>query len=133
MPTYCKADFDRIAAAIDKTVDHVLRYESRFEAAATWYRLNAAAPQGKGPTPTMTIRSARQIANAARKLLRHLEVYDYRKAPDGPLRDAKRRELADVRRKLDGSSRPLPRACAHQAFSSDSMNLRLGGARSRKA
>jgi hypothetical protein len=84
MPTYSKADFDRIAAATDKTVDHVLRYESRFEAAATWYRLNAATPRGKDPTPTMMTRSLKQIANAARKLLRHLGVYDYRKAPDGP-------------------------------------------------
>jgi hypothetical protein len=84
MPTYSKADFERIAAAIDKDVAHVIRYENRFEAAATWYRLNTAAPQGKGPTPSMMIRSVKQIANTARKLLRHLEVYDCRNAPDGP-------------------------------------------------
>ena len=84
MPTYSQADFERIAAAIDKDVDHVLRHENRFEAAATWYRLSAAAAQGKRATPSMMIRSVKQIANTARKLLRHLEAYDYRNAPDGP-------------------------------------------------
>jgi hypothetical protein len=84
MPTYSNADFERIAAAIEKDIDHVIGYENRFEAATTWYRLNATAPRGRGPTPSTMIRSVKQIANIARKLLRHLEVYDYRNASDGP-------------------------------------------------
>jgi hypothetical protein len=82
--TYSKGDFEQIAAAIGKGLAHVIRYENRFEAAATWYRLNAAAPQGKSLTLSMTSRVLKQIANTARRLLSHLEVYNHRNAPDGP-------------------------------------------------
>ena len=82
MCTYSNQDFERIAAAIGKGPAHVIQYANRFEAAAAWYRLYCRAP--KGVHPADTGKRMRQIANAAHKLLRHLEIYDYRKAPDGP-------------------------------------------------
>ena len=60
----------------------MMEYEHRFESAAHWYRTARRAPE-RVALSVMRKRMT-QIANAARKLLRHLEVYDYRKAPDGP-------------------------------------------------
>ena len=83
MATYSKEDFERIAAPIGKDVADVMQHEKCFEAAATWYRLFRKAPKGQGVAPFVMHKRMTQIANAARKLLRHLEVYDYRQAPDG--------------------------------------------------
>jgi hypothetical protein len=82
MPTYSKADFDRIGAAIGKDAAEVMEYADRFESAACWYRTVHREPK-RAPLSVMRKKTT-QIANAARKLLRHLEVCDYRKAPDGP-------------------------------------------------
>ena len=82
MPTYSTEDFEKIAETIGKGPAHVIQYANRFEAAAAWYRLYCRAPKGLHPADTG--KRMRQIANAAHKLLRQLEVYDYRKAPDGP-------------------------------------------------
>ena len=81
-PTYSRADFDRIAAAIGKDGAEVMEYADRFESAACWYRTVHRAPERVALS--VMRKKTTQIANAARKLLRHLEVYDYRKAPDGP-------------------------------------------------
>ena len=82
MSTYFSQDFEGIAATIGKGPAHVIQYANRFEAAAAWYRLYCRAP--KGVHPADTGKRMRQIANAAHKLLKQREVYDYRKAPDGP-------------------------------------------------
>jgi hypothetical protein len=82
MATYSGEDFERIAAAIGKDIADVMQHEKGFEAAATWYRLFQNAP--KGVAPSEMRKRMTQIANTARKLLRHLEVYDPRQAPDGP-------------------------------------------------
>ena len=80
MSTY-NHDLERIAEAIGESRAHVIKYANRFEAAAAWYRLYYRAP--KGILLADTAKRMQQIANAARKLLRQLEVYDYR-GTDGP-------------------------------------------------
>jgi hypothetical protein len=80
MSTYSTEDFQKIAAKTGKGLP--LRYANRLEAAAAWYRAYCRAP--KSLRPADTSKRMRQIANAARMLLRQLEIYDYRKAPDGP-------------------------------------------------
>jgi hypothetical protein len=82
MPTYSKEDFERIAAAIGKDVADVMRHDKSFEAAATWYRLYHDAPQGVAPSEMR--KRMTQIANAARKLFRHLDIFDPAQAADGP-------------------------------------------------
>jgi hypothetical protein len=82
MSNYSDQDFERIAETIGKSPVHVRHYANRFEAAAVWYRLYCRAP--KAVLLVATGKRMRQISNAARRLLRQLEVYDYRKAPDGP-------------------------------------------------
>jgi hypothetical protein len=80
--TYATEDFKRIAAAIEVRVDAVIQYRNQFEAAAVWYRADSRSPERVPPSTIK--RQAKLIAHAAKKLLRHLEVYDYRKAPEGP-------------------------------------------------
>jgi hypothetical protein len=85
MATYSRKDFERIAAAVSKDVSHVMQHEKSFESAAHWYRQDCRA--AKAPSrvaPSNMSKKMTQIANAARKLLRHLEVYDPRQAADGP-------------------------------------------------
>ena len=82
MPTYSTGDFERIAAAVNVRIDVVCQYRNDFESAATWYRSDLKSPR-RIPPSTLK-RRTRQIAAAARKLLRHLEIYDYRNAADGP-------------------------------------------------
>jgi hypothetical protein len=84
MGTYSNGDFEQIAAALGINLARVLPHEKRFEAAATWYRLNRAGSKVKRTAPSTIEKRMKQIANAARKLLGHLEVYDYRNAADGP-------------------------------------------------
>jgi hypothetical protein len=80
---YSKNDFERIAAAISKDFADVKRHEKAFEAAAMWYRLDRNAVKDKTMAPSKMKQKMTQISDAARKLLKHLEVYDYRKALDG--------------------------------------------------
>jgi hypothetical protein len=84
MATYSREDFEQIAAAIRKDVTQVCRHEKRFEAAAMWYRLGQNALKNQRTTPFIMRNRMTQIANAARKLLRHLGVWDPAQAPDGP-------------------------------------------------
>ena len=85
MATYSKENFERIAAAIGKDVADVMQHEKSFEAAAHWYRQDCRAPKAPSRVaPSNMSKRMTQIANAARKLLRHLEVCDPRQAPDGP-------------------------------------------------
>jgi hypothetical protein len=83
-------------------VANVERHEKHFETAAMWYRRSRSPSKGKRPsrnandkrlrrkpkgkrmTPFVMHKRMTQIANAARKLLRHLEVTDPAQAPDGP-------------------------------------------------
>jgi hypothetical protein len=53
------------------------------EAAAMWYRLDRKAP--KRQTPFVIQRRMTQIVNAARRLLKYLQVEDQSQASDGPL------------------------------------------------
>jgi hypothetical protein len=82
--TYSKENFEQIAAAIGKDVADVGRHKEAFEAAAMWYRLNRKGSTVKRMAPSSIKKRMKQIANAARKLLWHLEVFDYRNAADGP-------------------------------------------------
>jgi hypothetical protein len=84
MATYSREDFEQIAAAIHKDVTDVYQHEKSFEAAAMWYRLDLGPLKNRRPTPSMMHRRMTRIANAARKLLRHLGVKDPAQAPDGP-------------------------------------------------
>src|SRR6476660_5624061 len=84
MPTYSSKDFEQIAAAIRKDVTQVSRHAKQFEAAAMWYRLDQNALKNQRPTPFVMRTRMTQIANAARKLLRHLGVWKLAQAPDGP-------------------------------------------------
>jgi hypothetical protein len=82
MTSYRNRDLAKIAEAIDVDRALVEQFRNRFEAAATWYRLDRRTP--KGVRLAETAKQMRLISNAARKLLRQLEVYDYRNAIDGP-------------------------------------------------
>ena len=84
MATYSRVDFERIAATIGCDVGDVWRFEKQFEAAAMWYRLGLNALKIQRTTPSVMRKQMTQIANAARKLLRHLEVRNPAQAPDGP-------------------------------------------------
>jgi hypothetical protein len=82
VPTYSTEDFEHIAVAIGVEVRDVIRYRNTFEAAATWYRADCRRPRRVPPSTIK--RQAMLIAAAAKKLLRRLEIYDYRNAPEGP-------------------------------------------------
>ena len=85
MATYSREDFELIAVAIGQDVADVMQHEKSFESAAHWYRQDYRAPKAPSRVaPSNMSKRMTQIANAARKLLRHLEVYDPRQAPDGP-------------------------------------------------
>jgi hypothetical protein len=84
MAAYSSEDFEQVAAAIHVDVTRVRRHEKQFEAAAMWYRLGQNALKIQRVTPFVMRRRMTQIANAARKLLRHLGVWDPAQAPDGP-------------------------------------------------
>jgi hypothetical protein len=87
MPTYSKKDFELIAAAIDKDVAHVIRYEKHFEAVAMLYRLDCRGSNIKRATPSAIKDRMEKIASAARRLLKWLDIDhrdNYRYAADGP-------------------------------------------------
>jgi len=109
MPTYSEQDLERIAAAIGKDVVHVLQYEKRFEAAAMWFRWNREGSKIKRTAPSTIKNRMEQIANAARRLLWQLEVFNYRNATDGPGDFALLEALASAE---DGSEDEVVRATA---------------------
>ena len=67
--------FKRIATAIGK-IAKVMAYSDRFEAAAMWFRLNREGSAIKRTPPSAIKNRMDQIANAGRKLLWHLEVFN---------------------------------------------------------
>ena len=73
---YCAADFKKIARAIDKSDAVVLRHAQLFESAARWYRLRRNGDKAKRLAPSAIQKRMTQIANAARKLLNHLQIFD---------------------------------------------------------
>ena len=121
MPTYSRADFDGIGAAIGKDGAEVMKYADRFESAARWYRTVHRAPERVALS--VMRKKMTQIANAARKLLRHLDVYDYRKAPDGTLRSWNSSQETELRRTT--SSKRQPPSDASWRFSMLSMPFKL--------
>ncbi len=82
MATYSKEDFDGIAKAIRVNPLAVAECHNDFEAAAAWYRSDCRTPR-RVPPSTLK-RQAKGIAAAAKWLLRHLEIYNYRNAAQGP-------------------------------------------------
>lgn len=82
MPTYSPEDFENIAATIGVKVRSVIPYRNEFEAAAASYRFHCRTPRRVRPSSIKS--KAKKIARAANKLLRHLAIYDYRDAADGP-------------------------------------------------
>ena len=77
---YTARHFKRIATAIGKDPAKVMAYSDRFEAAAMWFRLNREGSAIKRTPPSAIKNRMDQIANAGRKLLWHLEVFNYRNA-----------------------------------------------------
>ena len=118
-PTYSRADFDRIAAAIGKDGAEVMEYADRFKSAACWYRTVHRAPERVALS--VMRKKTTQIANAARKLLRHLDVYDYRQAPDGPGDVALLELLSGNKPRRTTSSKRQPPSDASWRFSMLSM------------
>jgi hypothetical protein len=82
VPTYSNEDLERIAASIGVSPLTVADYRNEFEAAAAWYRSDCRSPR-RVPPSTLE-RQAKGIAAAAKRLLRHLEIYDYRTAHKEP-------------------------------------------------
>ena len=86
MPTYSKKDFELIAAAVNKDVAHIIRYEKHFEAAAMWYWLDRQGSNIRR-APSVIKDRMDKIASAARRLLKWLDIDhrdNYRYAADGP-------------------------------------------------
>ena len=107
MGTYSKENFEQIASAIHKDVAEIYQYKNDFEAAALMYRLDLDLPERKKPSDLR--KQLIKIGNAARKLLRLLEVKDPSQASDGPARDVLQ-VLASTRHKTQED--PIIRATA---------------------
>ena len=82
MTPYSIDDFEHIGAAIGANSVAVADCGNQFEAAAAWYRSDCRSPRRVPPSTIK--RQAEGIAGAAKKLLRHLEIYEYRNASEGP-------------------------------------------------
>src|SRR4051794_30100164 len=80
--TYEQENYEQIATAIGMEVGQIAKHKSRFEAAATWYRLDRRRPTRIAPSKTRE--KLNQIAKAARRLLTSLAVNDPDEAADGP-------------------------------------------------
>jgi hypothetical protein len=107
MGTYSEENFEQIASAIHRDVAEIYQYKNDFEAAALMYRLDLDLPERKKPSELR--KQLIKIGNAARKLLRLLEVQDPSQAPDGPARDVLQ-VLASTRHKTQED--PIIRATA---------------------
>ena len=89
MQSYSREDFEKIATAIGRKVEDVLKCKHLFEWAADWYGLDCGLPRGvsRGPRrtpPSKMHEKLRRIAKSARRLLRDLEITNYKEADDGP-------------------------------------------------
>jgi hypothetical protein len=82
MSTYKHSDFELIAAAIGTAVEPVANLESRFKAAALWFRLDKRRP--KRIPPSKLRAKLDQVAKSARRLLKSLGINDPEQAVDGP-------------------------------------------------
>jgi hypothetical protein len=82
MSTYAHSDFELIAAAIGTALESVAKLESKFEAAAFWFRLDKRQPTRTPPSKGRE--KLTQIAKSARRLLKSLGINDPDEAPDGP-------------------------------------------------
>jgi hypothetical protein len=82
MSTYTHWDFGQIATAICTAVEPVAKLESKFEAAALWYRLDQKRPERTAPSKRRE--KLTQVAKSARRLLKSLGIDDPDEAPDGP-------------------------------------------------
>jgi len=80
--TYTKANFERIATAIGIAVNPIAGMEAQFEAAALWFRLDKRRP--KRPSPSKQREKLAQVARAARRLLKSLDIEDPADVADGP-------------------------------------------------
>ena len=82
MAIYTQDNFEQIAASVGMEVEAVAAYARRFEAAASWYRLDRASP--RRIAPSISRPKLDQIAKNARQLLESLGVADLNEAADGP-------------------------------------------------
>ncbi len=84
LPIYDDERCALIAKAIrdDFDVSRVIEHRFKFELASHWYEINRVSP--KGVVPSAGRKKLNQIAGAARRLLKHLEIRDPTDAPDGP-------------------------------------------------
>jgi hypothetical protein len=86
LPRYSTKDFEQIAASIRKDVAEVIRHKRLFEGAAAWYGLDCglAYPRARRTPPSRLRIQLQQVSNAARRLLKHLDVDSTADAYDGP-------------------------------------------------
>ena len=82
MPTYTHSDFEQISTAIDVPAKQVANFETQFEAAAIWFRLDKRRP--KRTAPSKRREKLSQVARDARRLLKSLGINDLNDAVDGP-------------------------------------------------
>src|SRR5262245_13761286 len=82
MSTYTRTDFEQIATAIGIAARQVANFETQFEAAAIWFRLDKRRP--KRAAPSKRREKLSQVAKNARRLLKSLGINDPNDAVDGP-------------------------------------------------
>jgi hypothetical protein len=82
MSTYTHSDFKQIATAIDIAVHQVVNLETRFEAAARWFRLDRSRPRRAAPSKRGE--KLNQVAKGARRLLKSMGINEPDEAADGP-------------------------------------------------
>jgi len=82
MSTYAHSDFELIATAIGAALESVANLESKFEAAAFWFRVDKRQPTRTPPSKRHE--KLTQVAKSARRLLKSLGINDPDEAPDGP-------------------------------------------------
>jgi hypothetical protein len=82
MPTYTHLDFEQISTATDVPAKQVANFETQFEAAALWFRLDKRRP--KRTAPSRRSEKLSQVAKNARRLLKSLGINDPNDAVDGP-------------------------------------------------
>jgi len=82
MATYEQRNFEQIASAIGMEASQITNHQNLFEAAASWYRLDASRPPRIAPSKLRE--KLDQVAKSARRLLKSLGVNGPDEAPDGP-------------------------------------------------
>jgi len=82
MSTYTHSDFEQIATAIGIAAKQVANFETQFEAAALWFRLDKRRPRRRAPSKQRE--KLNRVAKSARRLLESLGINDPNEAADGP-------------------------------------------------